>query len=286
MKRGPGGFWPVTTEVFAPRDDNNNEVEVVFELPRGFIPEYIEYKWCARATLSFDNPETAEQAAPSRGTASAEPTQRTVTVSDAGGTVPNSGRGGNVRAFTTRSGQSFFGDRMPVAMKAYRRYRNAEVTRGSLVNGHLVGYLNEQAAGTDREVSTFSVPRDKRLLQLHTEYLQPRSGLGGALSFAVRTLQNFIVEDSNGQQYKVVGKYAIANVQGRDVVEVQYFRDPVGTIGGLGEFELIQNSHYTGDYTFVLLFLVDPGARIVSFSTGGSASRQDDLWGEHLVAPE
>ncbi len=37
---------------------------------------------------------------------------------------------------------------------------------------------------------------------------------------------------------------------------------------------------------FALLFLVDPGARITAFSTGGDSTRRDDLTGENLVAPD
>ena len=93
-------------------------------------------------------------------------------------------------------------------------------------------------------------------------------------------------EDAAGNRYKVVGKYAIAPVNGTRMIEVQYFRDPVGSMGGLGPFDKIKDDDLKGDYEFVLLFLVEPGAEIVSFSSGGSASRRDDLRGEGLVAPE
>ena len=66
---------------------------------------------------------------------------------------------------------------------------------------------------------------------------------------------------------------------------MQYFSEPVGSIGGIGEFTRVNEKNLKSDDTFVLLFLVDPGARIVSFSTGGAASRKDDLTGSRLVAP-
>ena len=106
------------------------------------------------------------------------------------------------------------------------------------------------------------------------------------LDHAARTVQNYLVEDAGGKRYKVIGKYAIADVDGQQTIEVQYFPEPAGTIGGLGAFSKIDETKLQGDYEFVLLFLVDPGARITSFSTGGDASRADDLSGENLVAPD
>ncbi|RME40881.1 MAG: hypothetical protein D6788_02425, partial [Planctomycetota bacterium] len=57
-KRG-GTFWPVIYDIFSPRDDNNNEVEVVFELPTGFQPSFIEYKLGARANVTFSEREAS-----------------------------------------------------------------------------------------------------------------------------------------------------------------------------------------------------------------------------------
>jgi hypothetical protein len=176
---------------------------------------------------------------------------------------------------------------MPIALRAYRKLKNAETRRGALVDGHLVGFVDEQESGQNREISRFKVPSDKRLLQLNTKFLEARSGLGKAISRAVKTVQNYFVEDTRGRRYKVLGKYAIASVNGRRVIEVQYFSGPVGMMGGLGPFDRIKEDRdLKGDYEFVLLFLVDPGARIKRFSTGGSATRAEDLTTENLIAPE
>lgn len=173
-----------------------------------------------------------------------------------------------------------------MTLRAYRRLKNAELKRGALVGGHLVAFLDEQDAGSDRAVSKLKVPSDKKLLHLHADKLHARSGIGKVLSLAVTTGQNFTVVDERGHVYKIVGKYAQANVNGRRIFEAQYFSEPAGTMGGLGKFDTIKDRHLKDDYQLVFLFLVDPGARIVSFSTGGSASRKDDLRGENLVAPK
>ena len=294
-KKNRGRDWPVVDDPFEPRDDNGSEVEVVFELPNRFVPEYLEYKHGARVKLTFGSP-TGETEAPrpagdtettaSTEEATSDQPRRRARRSSRSETAPDSGRAGNVRGLTTRVGKSFIGDKLPLEFKAYQKPRNVEVRRGKLVNGHLLAYVDEQEGGRDRAVDEFRVPNEKRLLQLNTGRLQSRSGVGQALDFATRTLQNYFVEDANGNQYKVIGKYAIANVDGREVIEVQYFPEQAGTIGGLGAFSKIKEQELKGDYEYVLLFLVDPGARITSFSTGGSASRRDDLTAEDLVAPE
>ena len=54
FKKQGGKVWPATCSVYEPRDGNNAQVEVVFELPPGFEPDFIEYKREARARVSFD----------------------------------------------------------------------------------------------------------------------------------------------------------------------------------------------------------------------------------------
>lgn len=294
--------WPVVDDPYMPRDDHPNEVEIVFELPKGFRPSYIEYKRGARAEVKFGS--SSSRTSDSRSTtsepqrtASAETPSPTTPPPDdtsagrrrrtrSGETVSDSGRGGRVRGYTALVGESFFGDRLPLELKAYQKVRNVSVRRGELRNGQLHGIVAEQPEGRDRTVSRFSVPDDKRLLQLNTGRLQSRSGIGQVLDHAARTVQNYLVEDAGGKRYKVIGKYAIADVDGQQTIEVQYFPEPAGTIGGIGAFSKIDETKLQGDYEFVLLFLVDPGARITSFSTGGDASRADDLSGENLVAPD
>ena len=50
------------------------------------------------------------------------------------------------------------------------------------------------------------------------------------------------------------------------------------------QFDRIKASDLEGEYVLTFLFLVDPGVKIVSFSTGGDATRSDDLSPDNLVA--
>ena len=297
--------WPVVDDPYLPRDDHPNEVGIVFELPKGFKPNYLEYKRGARADVKFvpaappssrttdslpvgtDTERTASAETPSpRATTASDPSSNRRERSRSRETVADSGRGGNVRGFTTLVGESFFGNGMPLELKAYQKVRDVAVRRGELRNGQLHGIVAEQSEGRDRTISRFRVPDDQRLLQLNTGRLQTRSGIGKVLDLATRTVQNYVVEDAGGKRYKVIGKFAIADVNGQRMIEVQYFPEQAGTVGGLGAFRKIDETKLKDDYEYVLLFLVDPGAKIVSFSTGGDATRRDDLTGESLVAPD
>lgn len=305
---------PAADKLYEPID-GKAEVEIVFETPSGFKPTFLEYKREARATLAFDDlgvfageanaapattggtglpgerlaaaPAPAAVAAPttparSSGRRARRGSRRGNTSSDA----PTRRRGGNIRGITSTPGASRFGDELPITLTSYQRLKNADLKRGAIVAGHLVGNVSDQAGGKDRPISKFSVPEDKRLLQLSTIKLKARSGLGRIFTQVISTVQNYYVEDDRGRQYKIVGKYAMANVNGQQVFEVQYFSELIGGIGGLGKFSRIQEKNLGPQDTFALLFLVDPGARITAFSTGGDATRRDDLAGENLVAPD
>ncbi len=302
-KRKVGKFWPVIDERLSPRDGNNDEVEIVFELPNEFKPAFLEYKREARVAVSFERTASgAPQSTRAEARSSPKRDRAASTPGSAGEptTVTSSGppratesaptgrrrrRGGNVRTVTSGSGGSRFSEDLPLTLRSYQQLNNVEISRKALVSGHILGEVDRQANGTNPAVSKFRVPRDKRLLQLNVQRLRSGSAFGRALSQAIATVQNYFVTDEGGNRYLMAGKYAVASVRGRKIVEIQYFSEPVGSIGGVGKFRRIDEKNLKTDDEFILLFLVDPGVRIVSFSTGGSASRQDDLTGENLIAP-
>ena len=160
-----------------------------------------------------------------------------------------------------------------------------DVSGGKLRGGHLLAEVDEQTGGTSEAITSFGVPADKRLLQLNVQALNARSGLGRALSFARGVVQNYFVEDANGRQYKVKGKYAVANVNGKETLEIQFFPDQAGTVGGLAQFQRIDEDDLKRGEHLVLLFFVEPGAEIVAFSTGG-LSGKEDIRTQALVAPQ
>lgn len=284
------GDKPVVDELYNPR--SGDTVEVVFEIPKGFQPTILAYKNGAQTPIAFEkqaaggavgSPTTTPPSGtpPTGGNATAESKPPTGAAREGSG----DGKAGNIRGIAAKVGGSFFGDRMPMELTQYRA-SNAEIERGALVGGQLVAEVEKQTGGADPPVSKFAVPEGKRLLQLNVAKLQSRSGLGQAINFAVATVQNYFVQDANGNRYEVVGKYALADVNGTKFIEVQYYSQKTGTIGQLGKFDRIKEKELKADDQFVLLFLVDPGTHITKFSTGGEATRADDLTVENLVAPK
>ncbi len=281
------GEWQLVDEIYSPVA-GSNEVTLLFELPESFIPEYLEYRLAARAPVKFEEGEPTATSRPTPSGTAFDPTKLASNTPSGGGSASpdSSGRGGAVRGTAVRVQQSHFGDDLPLTLTKYMQYKNADVARGALQEGGLWGYIAEQADGTNEQVKTFAVPENSRLLHLNVDNLRARSGLGRILSQTTKTVQNYIVTDDRGKTYQMVGKYAVAKVGNDELFEVQYFPEQVGTVGGVGKFEKIQDAHLTGEYELVLLFLIDPGATVVRFSTGGSATRAEDLENEGLVAPE
>lgn len=284
---------PGVDTVFSPRT-GTDIVEVVFEVPKGFQPTHVSYKRGAMAPISFEGAapsgeaatteaETHEEAPPSRSRSAARSSETPASGENVS-TDRGGGRGGNIRGVTTKAGRSFFGDELPLELKDYQG-SNIEQRGGAMASGSLVAELDNQAEGKEQPIGRLVVPDDQRLLHLSISKLQSRSGIGKILSQVVATVENYFVTDAAGNRYEVVGKYAIANVNGADVMELQYFGGAEGGAGRMRPFDRIKESHLKGDYGFVLLFLVKPGANITSFSSGGEATRADDLTGENLTAP-
>ncbi len=295
-------------------DDGNDTIEVVFELPDvpdKFKPAYLVYKQGARAAVKFpgrDGAGGSESAAARPAAGSPEPRPResgtndlapsndppaqpTRTGADAGSGDDGGGRAkppGRIGGGRVIVQGTHYGDDLPVLMTAYRG-RDEEVgSSQTLVQGHLVGDVADQ--GEKREgqsVARFKVPSDKRLLHLNIQNLRARSGLGKAISQTIKTLQNFRVIDEKGATYTPVGKYASANVNGTDIVEIMYFPEYAASGGrGTHPFDKIQDRHLSGDdYQLVYLFLVEPGAKIVEFKTGTAAAPAEDLRGAVPDAP-
>jgi hypothetical protein len=283
---------PIVDALYSPK--GGDTVEVVFEVPKGFQPTHVAYKRGAMTPVSFD---AAKDEADKGARLEKKPDEAPTTTSTSrsgrnrpatGETVSadrGDGRGGNIRGVTTKAGRSFFGDELPLELKDYRA-SNIEQRGGVMASGTLLADLEKQAEGKDQPIRKLAVPDDKRLLHLSISKLQARSGLGKILSQAVATVENYFVQDAGGNRYEAVGKYAIANVNGADVVELQYFGGAEAGAGRLRPFDQIKEANLKGDYGFVLLFLVSPGANITSFSSGGEATRADDLTGEDLTAPK
>lgn len=267
----------------------NKQIDIVFEHPEAFQPRYVEYKIGGRIPMSNAriNGAGAGESASNRDGAGGAPTTASSTSTPSGsGSGTQSGQAiqpkGRVSGVKFKS--SHFGGDLPVTMTAYQG-RDVDNKGDALIQGHLQGNLADQGeTNSSTPIAKLEIPSGKSLLQLNVESLQAGSTLGKALNWSVQTVENYLLEDSNGQQYQPVGKYAIAKVGNDLYVEILYFPEYAQSGGRFGAFGKIKGQHLKGDYQLVYLFLVDPGTRVVKFSTGGN-KRPIDLSRLNLVAP-
>jgi len=270
--------------------DPQKEVTLVYELPDSFVPFFLDYKNGARVDLS-SLPDPDDENADPQASIVDFATQTTFeppsTPAPEPETKPSKAlvRGAEARAAGTR-----WGNALPLTLTDYS-IRDPEFDRGRnmIRQGEVLADVDKQGGDSGRNalVERLWVPDGKRLLQFSATNLQARSTLGRAKQFAVKVLENYEIHGANGQTYTMVGKYAIAEVSGQELFEMQYF--PEYAEAGARthrQFQKIRDRHLKGNYTLVFLYLIDPGVEVVKFSTGGSSSYAQDLRQMNLVAPD
>lgn len=185
----------------------------------------------------------------------------------------------------TPTSQIGFSTDLPFELTQYSGHGiETQGSPGLLVSGKLWAKVAKQGKkGRKTPIVGFAEPEDLRLLQVHAEKLQAGSTLGQALSFVVDSVKNIYIRDDQDQKYKVVGCYAIANVNRDQIIEVQYIPDAETTGQRLQDFDRIKSSHLKDDCTLVYLFLVEPGTVPVAFSAG---RKEIDISELNLVAPD
>ncbi len=281
-KAGNRELQLVAAKVFTVPD--SKKVEVAFEVPEDFEPIEVRYKVGGnvpftkrqKAILTGEDPNSLPQVD------AADPVEPTRTASSSeSNNSSNSTGGGRVSGVKFKS--SRFGSDLPITFTAFQEL-DTEIQSGVLSQGVLTGKLDDQGnVKSSGPVSGLKVPSGKALLQLNVESLNAKSTLGRALNFSVQTLENYTVEDDQGNKILACGKYAVADVGGETYVELTYYPTFESGGGRFKGFNKIKNQHFKKDYQLVYLFLLDKGRQAVRFSTGGN-KRTIDLRGENLVA--
>ncbi len=170
-----------------------------------------------------------------------------------------------------------FGPDLPFALsKKDLAEQNAELAGQALKTGHVVVAAAEARGDPQSLVKSLSVPANVRLMQLHCDALQAKSLFGKALAGAVKTVGQYVVTDDKGHKYFPVGEYRIANVGGKDMMELQYNAE--GVEGrSIEPVRHVQENHLQDGSAVVLFYLVAPGARVVEFSSGPHALSKGEL---------
>ncbi|MCH7700401.1 MAG: CvpA family protein [Planctomycetes bacterium] len=271
--------------------DPQKEVTLVYEVPDSFVPYFLDYKSGARVDLTSQPDPDSENADTLASAFDFDPPPSFEPPSTPEPEPEKRQSKARVRGAEARGAGTRWGSALPVSLTDYS-IRDPEFDRGRnmIRQGELLADLDKQDGSSSRNtlVERLWVPDDKRLLQFSASNLRGGSALGRAKLFAVKVLENYEIHGANGQTYTMVGKYAIAEVGGQHLFELQYF--PVYAAAGARthrQFQRIRDRHLSGDnYTLVFLYLIDPGVQVVKFSTGGSSSYAQDLTQMNLVAPD
>ena len=99
------------------------------------------------------------------------------------------------------------------------------------------------------------------------------------MSALERALQQYRVIDKGGERYWPAGLIAECDSGGQRVMEIQYFPEEVEQLdrSQLRPFQRMKFKDLTGDYRFVLLFVLPRGAEIVTFDSGGKPVDLSDM---------
>ncbi len=271
----------VDEKLYAPYNDG--EVSVVFEVPESFVPEFVEYKIGARVKIPKTSGQGSGDAPPApKSTPSTTASSLSSGFLSSKPSSPNNS--GRVSGVRLGSQGHRFSNEIPMALTSYQA-TGADGRGSDLSTGHVYGKVADQSSGSSRRISTFTIPSDKRMFQLDVRKLQAGSTLGKALQFAVTSVKNYTLTDEQGNRIPVYGQFVVADVDGEQVIEVQYYPEAVSgsNRGGIRDFRLVKKRHFDrGDYQLVYLFLVDPGVKLTKFSTGRKSM---DLSFLNLVAP-
>lgn len=271
--------------------DPQKEVTFVYEVPDSFVPYFLDYKNGARVDLASQPDPDSENADTVASAFDFDPPATFEPPSTPEPEPQKPQSKARVRGAEARLADTRWGNALPVSLTNYT-VRDPEFDRGRnmLRQGELLADLDKQDGGSGRNslVERLWIPEDKRLLQFSASNLRAGSTLGKAKQFAVKVIENYEIHGDGGQTYTMVGKYAIAEVSGQELFELQYF--PEYAAAGARthrQFQKIRDRHLSGNnYTLVFLYLIDPGVQVVKFSTGGSSSYAQDLRQMNLVAPD
>lgn len=271
------------------RDENavvtGYRFDVAFEVPETFEPWYLEFKRGARAELRKDlfSEEIPEDASIAGGRAeapAAEPSKRPAASDAPPADAPSEDRpkvkvgekqgGATHLANAIEAGTGVFST-LPLPLARDQVPSTGELIGNKLGECHIVVELPDDFEPTG-DIREFDVPGGKRMVQVGSERTDPLSLFGRAVNYAAGAVGQTKITDANGNDYFAIGVYSIAPVEGRTIMELQYHPEAQMPERCLEQPRKVKRSHLNDapedQRRFGFLFLVDPGVKIVRFSSG------------------
>jgi hypothetical protein len=234
-------------------------VNAYFEVDEGFRPRFVEYRRHARAAVPREPADKPPDEALAVAAATTARPQR--------GSGTRSGRTGFIRTLVQPYGDT---DDLPFKMSAARVRGGTDVTiDGELfVSGRIAGDQERlEASGDEAAVGKFKRPTGLRLCQIHFEPYKAQTVVGDVFNYAARTANQYSAYDNEGNQYELVGYFAIVPRRGKPYLELFFAGgqdDPLRvSFGGMLDFKHIEPRELTQEQAELgLLFLVPPGKTI------------------------
>lgn len=193
---------------------------------------------------------------------------------------------GRVHVYNIGERDPVFTDELPFTLTDYSGQDLERGANNSLAGGkNLVAMLDDEwqpREGGRPPIERFDVPRDKRMLQVYVDQLDPQSWPGGLLGGMKEKLRNNYLVDRNGNEYMPVGIMAMADVDGQKMFQATYLNELERDMVRIPEFSRIKSRHLTGRYSLAFLFHVPPGTRPQALHV---SNKEVSLRRYNLVAP-
>ena len=259
------------------------ELDVAFEVPDDpdFKPWYIEFKRGARVELTdkmkTDPPEFSAKAltaggAPSKVEGGETPGAGAPKVGE-----PPKGRVHVANAIEERTGASAL---LPVVLSKKDKFVAKYLKASKLDEGHFYVELKKEEIPPEDAVTEFFVPEGKRIVQVGAEQNIPESMFGKALNYAAKVAAQVRITTADGKEYYAQGVYASATIEGKTFFEIQYWPEAEIPERCLKAPLKVKDNDMKKDAgrKFGFIFVVDPGVKIVAFSTGsGNVAKKQEL---------
>lgn len=268
--------------------------DVAFEVPATFTPWYVEFKRGPRveltknmlqeeppayasvaggrqvAELEEDSSKTNDDSSESGSTGDGEP--RKADVGDAPG-------GATHVANAIEAGTGVL-DTIPFPLDGENDIVRSAVRGGKLGDCHFFVEIPNPPP-SDWEVKEFDIPGGKKMVQIGADKNDAYSIFGKALNYATNVAAQIYLTDDAGNNYYAIGVYSAAPVDGKMVMEIQYHPEADVPERCLAKPKKVTSNILrdtpTDQRKFGYLFLVDPGVKIETFSTGARQGNKQSV---------
>jgi hypothetical protein len=259
-------------------DRGGYRVSVAFEVPEDFEPWYLAFKSGAKCEINKQKmfratpPKNAAaalgSAGPGRSLAEARPQEGKGKVGKPVGGATH----------VADAKEAYVSTRLPLALPKKESVVQRGLKGSKLGESHFFVEVPKDEVPKKEQVTEFSVPDDKKLVIIDADRNTALSMYGRALNYASNVAAQITLSTAEGTTYFAQGVYSLAKVGGKPYFEIQYHPDAEVPERCLEKPKKVTAAALRdtppGERKFGYVFIVDPGVKIVSFSSGGTGGRQ------------